>query len=189
MGMNSVNEDIFHSLEDKKSIVDFWWLNNGITILASSARDLGGYIEVDISRPPVGFDPTQNDFVPNIPTGWRDDGSTLTAPNGHRVVLGFRRYVLTHAWDSANVPLQEENARNPLEIARPSLGSGTQQIFNWTTLEWYTNQSVFIGWSGPELLKLRADNANLQAQVASLQAQLQAQKATPPSAPIAPDNQ
>lgn len=140
-----------------------------------------------LSRPPVGFDPTQNDFIPNIPAGWHDDGSTLTAPNGHRVILGFRRYVLTHAWDPANVPLQEEGARSLLEVARPELGSGTQQVFNWTTLEWCPNHNVFVGWSGPELLKLRTDNANLQAQVASLQAQLQARNAAPPATSAASD--
>ncbi len=140
-------------------------------------------------RPPVGFDPTQNDFIPNIPTGWHDDGSTLTAPNGHRVIMGFRRYVLTHAWDPANVPLQEEEARSPLETARPTLGAGSQQVFTWTTLEWCPNHNVFVGWTGPELLRLRTDNANLLAQVASLQAQLQAQNSTPVSPPAAPGEQ
>lgn len=117
------------------------------------------------SRPPAGFDPTQTDFVPTIPAGWQDDGVTLTAPNGHHVILGFRRYVLTHAWDVANVPLQEEQARSPLETARPELGSGTQQVFNWITLEWRPNHSVFEGWTGPELLQLRAENTALQAQL------------------------
>ncbi len=140
-------------------------------------------------RPPVGFDPTQNDFVPTIPTGWHDDGITLTAPNGHSVVMGFRRYVLTHAWNTANVPVQEENARNPLEESNLALGSGEQQIFNWTTLEWNSARGVFMAWTGPELLKLRADNAALQAQVASLQAQLPASNAAPPSPPAAPGNQ
>ncbi|MGH2510212.1 MAG: hypothetical protein ACRDHZ_22785, partial [Ktedonobacteraceae bacterium] len=134
------------------------------------------------------FDPILNDFTPIIPTGWHDDGVTLTAPNGHTVVMGFRHYLLTHTWDAANVPLQEENARNPLEAANPSLGAGTQQIFNWTTLEWTTVHGVFIGQTGPELLKLRADNAALQAQVASLQAQLPKQNAAPPP-PTAPNNQ
>jgi hypothetical protein len=127
-----------------------------------------------LPRPPAGFDPAQSDFVPVIPHGWRDDGTTLTAPNGHKVVLGFRRYVLTHAWDSTNVPLEEENGRSPLEEAHPALGSGTQQIFNWTTLEWTRARGVFVAWTGPELLKLRAD-------VAALRTQLLAQ--SPTSAP------
>lgn len=133
------------------------------------------------SRPPVGFDPTQNDFVPNVPSGWHDDGVTLMAPNGYKVILGFRRYVLTHTWDPANLPLQVESARNPLEEATPALGSGMQQIFNWTTLEWTPAHGVFVAWTGPELLKLRAENAALQAQIVDLQAQLQGQHA--PSGP------
>ena len=128
-------------------------------------------------RPPAGFDPTRSDFVPVIPAGWRDDGTTLTASNGHRVVLGFRRYILTHTWDPTNLPLQEENGRSPLEESNPALGSGTQQVFNWTILEWTPARGVFVAWSGPELLKLRSDVAAMQTQIASLQAQLQAQNA------------
>lgn len=135
------------------------------------------------SRPPTGFDPTQNDFVPMIPAGWRDDGVTLVAPNNYKVILGFRRYVLTHTWDPANLPLQTENARSPLEESNPALGAGTQQIFNWTILEWTPARGVFVAWTGPELLKLRADNASLQAQIARLQ-----QNAAPPSVPDSSHN-
>jgi len=147
-------------------------------------------------RPPVGFDPTQNDFVPIIPTGWHDDGTTLTAPNGHRVVLGFRRYVLTTTWDAADLPLQEEHGINALEGSDPSSGPGTQQIFNWTMLEWTPTRGVFVAWPGPELLKLSARIAVLQAQVASLQAQISLSPAPPtstssstPSSPPASANQ
>ena len=140
-------------------------------------------------RPPAGFDPTRSDFVPVIPGGWRDDGQTLTAPNGLRVALGFRRYVLTHAWNSANLPLQEENGRSPLEDSNPALGSGSQQIFNATTLEWTPARGVFVAESGAELLKLRAEIAMLQRQIAVLQAQLSQQKtssSTSPSSSVNP---
>src|SRR5207245_336630 len=33
-----------------------------------------------------------------VPAGWKDDGTTLTAPNGYKVVQGFRGYVLAHEW-------------------------------------------------------------------------------------------
>jgi hypothetical protein len=122
-------------------------------------------------RPPAGFDPTQSDFVPVVPTNWRDDGATLTAPNGHRVVLGFRRYVLTQTWGATNLPLQEENGRSPLEESNPALGSGTQPIFTRTMLEWTAKRGVFEGWMGPEILQLRAEIAALQTQIAQQQAQ------------------
>lgn len=44
MGLNRVNEDIKATLEDPDS-VDFWWLNNGITILATSAAITGKSIQ------------------------------------------------------------------------------------------------------------------------------------------------
>jgi hypothetical protein len=32
----------------------------------------------------------------NIPQNWKDDGQTLAAPIGSKVVLGFRQYVLAN---------------------------------------------------------------------------------------------
>jgi len=40
LGANSVNQDIAQSLTDQEA-PDFWWLNNGVTILATSAIPLG----------------------------------------------------------------------------------------------------------------------------------------------------
>lgn len=130
-------------------------------------------------RPPANFDPVQNTFVPIIPAGWNDDGTILTAPNGHKVVLGFRHYVLTHSWDANNLPLQEENGRSPLEESNPALGAGTQQVFTRTTLEWTPAHGVFMASTGPELLKLRSDIAALLVRVTSLQSQLQTGAPTP----------
>lgn len=44
MGLNRVNEDIQSTLKNKES-PDFWWLNNGITILATSASITGKSIQ------------------------------------------------------------------------------------------------------------------------------------------------
>ena len=46
MGLNRVNEDITESLEAEEG-PDFWWLNNGITILASTAIITGKSIVLD----------------------------------------------------------------------------------------------------------------------------------------------
>lgn len=58
--------------------------------------------------------------------GWSDDGATLTAPNGKTVHLGFRDWLLTHAWVASNVPTSEE------------LGDrgGTTQRFTCNQLHW-----------------------------------------------------
>ncbi|HJT56022.1 MAG TPA: hypothetical protein VJ761_05980 [Ktedonobacteraceae bacterium] len=127
-----------------------------------------------LPTPPADFDPTKEKFVPIIPAGWHDDGVTLTAPNGHKVVHGFRDYVLKNHWQPGNLPLQEETGRNPLEESNPSLGAGTQQVFRWTMLEWTPSRGVFIAWIGQEFLKIRGDNAALQAEVADLESKLKA---------------
>lgn len=43
----AVNRDIRRTLDSDKSNVDFWWLNNGITILASKASVAGKVITLD----------------------------------------------------------------------------------------------------------------------------------------------
>jgi AIPR protein len=46
MGLNRVNEDIKATLENPES-ADFWWLNNGVTILATSAAITGKSIQLE----------------------------------------------------------------------------------------------------------------------------------------------
>jgi len=45
MGLNRVNEDIKSTLKNELS-PDFWWLNNGVTILATSASVIGDSIQL-----------------------------------------------------------------------------------------------------------------------------------------------
>lgn len=78
-----------------------------------------------------------------VPQGWSDDGHTLTAPNGHRVILGFRDHVLNvPSWDADNQPLDEEYHTNQVLLHDTSIGAGQVQLFRDTML-WYTpTQSV-----------------------------------------------
>lgn len=45
-GLNRVNEDIRDTLSDNTS-PDFWWLNNGVTILATAAQTIGKSIVIE----------------------------------------------------------------------------------------------------------------------------------------------
>lgn len=47
MGINAVNGDILDTLNNRKENEDFWWLNNGITILCSSAVAIGKSITIE----------------------------------------------------------------------------------------------------------------------------------------------
>jgi len=80
------------------------------------------------------------------PTGWKDDGTTLTAPNGVPVVKGFRDYILNNSWDARDVPLAAEEAVNPVEIgfSQPDGdNSGSRQIFMYSELGWTSSRGVF----------------------------------------------
>ena len=61
MGFNRVNEDIKHTLENKEA-PDFWWLNNGITILATSASLIGGSIQLQDIQIVNGLQTTESIF-------------------------------------------------------------------------------------------------------------------------------
>lgn len=60
MGMNSVNEDIFTSLQHNDA--DFWWLNNGITILARHAVNVGNALKIQDVQIVNGLQTSQTIF-------------------------------------------------------------------------------------------------------------------------------
>lgn len=77
-----------------------------------------------------------------IPTGWKDDGKVLVAPNGVPVEAGFRTYILSNQWDPANVPLAPTYGAGPAQLHRPDLGVGTRQLFKWSLLWWTPKAGV-----------------------------------------------
>jgi N-acetyl-anhydromuramyl-L-alanine amidase AmpD len=91
-----------------------------------------------------------------IPAGWHDDGTTLTAPNGHKVVRGFRQYILKQAWDPNNYPLEEERHADPVEKYYPS-DEGTLQTFNYSRLCWTPKRGVYVMGVGNEILGCERD--------------------------------
>ena len=114
-----------------------------------------------------------------VPTGWHDDGTTLTAPNGVAVRLGFRDFVLGNTWHPDNWPLGPEQGVQLLEASNPSLGGGTQQVFRYSMLGYTEARGVFLEWLGVELNYARgqaatyyAEYKQAQADIATLQQQL-----------------
>src|SRR5260221_7885777 len=99
------------------------------------------------------------------PAGWKDDGTTLTAPNGVHVVHGFRDYVLAHNWPQDNYPLASEFATGQLEASNASLGSGSQQVFRYAMLGWSQSRGVFFEWCGQELAYCRQQVQKYAAQI------------------------
>src|SRR5258708_6892683 len=111
-----------------------------------------------------------------VPQGWHDDGTTLTAPNGVAVRLGFRDYVLSHGWDAGNYPLAPEQGVTLLEASNPGLGGGDQQVFRWALLGYTQLRGVFLEWCGQELAFVRGQLATYYPQVKTLQAEVDSLK-------------
>lgn len=110
--------------------------------------------------------------VSGVPSGWKDDGKTLTAPNGMPVVQGFRDYVLANSWSADNWPLMAETGADPVEPGNPSLGAGTYQVFHLTKLSWTQARGVFVTWIGQDYLAMQSEISSLNTEVSQLKAQL-----------------
>lgn len=61
MGLNRVNQDIIQTLSDGQS-PDFWWLNNGVTILATSAWAVSGCLHMENIQVVNGLQTTESIF-------------------------------------------------------------------------------------------------------------------------------
>ena len=61
MGLNSVNEDILDSLRNNNK-TDFWWLNNGITILSTAAVSADGILTISNVQIVNGLQTSQTIF-------------------------------------------------------------------------------------------------------------------------------
>lgn len=74
MGYNKVNSDILNTLNNNND-VDFWWLNNGITILSNSAINIGKELEIDNVQIVNGLQTSQTifNYFKSKPDNYNDD--------------------------------------------------------------------------------------------------------------------
>lgn len=95
-----------------------------------------------------------------VPTGWNDDGTTLTAPNGQKVLYGFRQKILSMPnFDPANLPLGPEVASANVDGKGPgSRQDFTQWSFGYTT----ANEQIFFCSIGAELQTANQEIASLK---------------------------
>lgn len=105
------------------------------------------------------------DLHVGVPSGWKDDGATLTAPNGIAVTLGFRWYVLTHPWASDNWPIEAAHYEARIDVTNSQLGGGTQQHFRRSILAWEQSTNDVIDlWAGSNALAWKQLATTAQAQ-------------------------
>ncbi|MGZ3640315.1 MAG: C39 family peptidase, partial [Ktedonobacterales bacterium] len=71
-----------------------------------------------------------------VPAGWKDDGATITAPNGHVVRLGFAKYIRAHPWADDDQPLEDEQAVAQILHEDARWGKGARQLFVRSGLFW-----------------------------------------------------
>ncbi len=127
-----------------------------------------------------------------IPTGWHDDGKTLTAPNAVAVVGSFRDWVLAHPWNPADWPMAAERTVTQVTTTTTAYGAGKRQDFKFSALGYsVARNETFLVELGAELAHAQqqlatasSDNATLQSQLAQATAQIKALQATQGSGSI-----
>lgn len=107
-----------------------------------------------------------------VPAGWHDDGHTLTAPNGHKVVLGFRQHILNaQSWNADNQPLEEEYHANQVLLHNASIGGGQVQLFRDNMFYWTQAKGVIDEpYLGLEIKAAYDLIAQQQTEIAALKA-------------------
>lgn len=90
-----------------------------------------------------------------IPTKWKDDGKTLTAPSGHSCRDGFRAKVL-QGWEASDQPQEQEHGDD-------STPGGTMQTFSRTILRWNSKDGVSV-----HSLSVASEDEQIQALQAKL---------------------
>jgi len=100
----------------------------------------------------------------SVPSGWTDNGTVLTAPNGLTVGTGFRAWILAHPWDAANQPESRELSVSDVETSDPKQGAGTVQYFRFTQLSWTKARGVWESWVGLEAYTMRQQLATAETQ-------------------------
>jgi hypothetical protein len=124
--------------------------------------------------------------VSTIPTGWKDDGKTLVAPNGVPVVHGFRDYIMARSWAPDNWPLAAEQviSSGSIEPGNAAIGPGSRQDFRLTSLGWTQARNVYVIYVGQDIRALEQQLAAANAHVAQLEAQVQQLANQPAPVPV-----
>ncbi len=117
-------------------------------------------------------------------TGWLDDGKTLTASNGIKVVAGFRHHVMNSKWNASNVPLEAEHALDTAHYIGGLGTEGTGQLFRDCYLRYTTEKGVYEIRLGSVVETLLKQRQELEAQAADLNKQLAEKPKEVPASPI-----
>lgn len=125
-----------------------------------------GILILNMQEAPVATAPATK----GVPSGWKDDGKTLTAPNGVVVVQGFRDWVLAHAWDAKNTPLAKEAviSSGSIEPGNAAVGPGSRQDFRFGSLGWTQAWNVYEIAVGQDIVALEKSLAAALAMVEDL---------------------
>lgn len=105
MGLNRVNEDIRDTLKDESS-PDFWWLNNGVTILATSANLVGDSIQIQDIQIVNGLQTTESIFR-YFESGGED-------PNSRSVLI---KVIVSKEDDVRDTIIRATNNQTDVELA------------------------------------------------------------------------
>jgi hypothetical protein len=159
-GVNSVGQILVRDSANCTSLSDPNSLRAGPRTYDASKLQMAS---ATITVPPWRPRPVSATSLPTadmqIPDGWSDDmpGATLTAPNGQPVTGDFRLYVLSHAWNPADVPMGPAQSANPVELGFSQAdgnNAGTRQVFMYSELAETSTRPLYKASVGREFWTL-----------------------------------
>lgn len=100
-----------------------------------------------------------------VPQGWRDDDTTLVAPNGYKVDLGFRQFILNNPWSADDVPVSLDYHCDHIYEIDPSSPGGDRQDFMRSSL-------IYTAANGVQLARVGQDYSTLQARLVAANTQI-----------------
>jgi hypothetical protein len=154
---------------------------NGVS-LAGHSVDYNRSYKSDFGQWKVG------ENMSGVPQGWTDSNGVLVSPASVQggeplhITGPFRDYILANPWPPSNVAITSGVHVDQLEANNPTLGGGWQQLFRFAMLEkpdaGALAGKVVYAWLGVELEHVRAQFAQAQAQIATLQQEVSQHQGT-----------
>jgi hypothetical protein len=169
----------------KKDVPEGWWNGDGDNYVNNTRSASGGWNRhkgghtvvfypkkiIQAAKPVVAIavfaKAQQGGGDMGLPQGWTDDGTALHNPlNKNTVIQAKRIYILSHAWDTLNVPLEQTHNVPDTVESDPKYGVGNIQTCAHSILI-YTDadQTVHEVPAGQELIAIRANRDALKGEL------------------------
>ena len=121
LGLNPVNADIMKSLADSDN-PEFWWFNNGITIIGTQAHIVGNAISIENAQIVNGLQTSESIFNHFSDVGQKDDKRSVLIKIIITNDLNVRNAIIYATNNQTNVNGRPRKGERPCFLLYPNGG-------------------------------------------------------------------